>query len=152
MSSCRYFVVSDEVERELATEIRSYYEKELARKKKPKATLAQIDEWANQMRECPTPAEAYARQLLKTIGTAFVEQQRIHRYIADFYFPGPRLAVEIDGGVHERRAGYDLLRDKCLLSRFGVSVLRFANEDVTHNPAMFLSCVRTSLNRFQGKA
>jgi very-short-patch-repair endonuclease len=53
----------------------------------------------------------------------------IDEYIVDFYCHELRLAIEVDGFVHDTRQEYDLRRQK-RLERLGVVVIRFDNEDV----------------------
>ena len=51
------------------------------------------------------------------------------RYILDFYCPSERLAVELDGAVHDTASAqeYDRERDT-FLELFGIKVLRFENK------------------------
>ncbi len=52
-------------------------------------------------------------------------------YILDFYAPSIKLAIELDGGQHYEDKGlaYDAHRTE-VLSRLGVTVLRFSNLDI----------------------
>ena len=56
------------------------------------------------------------------------------RFIADFYCHRAQLVVEVDGGVHENEdnAAYDIGRTE-EMSRLGVKVIRFTNEQVQQN-------------------
>ena len=56
-------------------------------------------------------------------------QQVIAGYIVDFYCNTAKLAIEVDGGVHEERTNYDELRDG-VLARKGVRVVRISNEAI----------------------
>ncbi len=60
-------------------------------------------------------------------GFHFRRQQVIQGYIVDFYCNTAKLAIEVDGGVHEDQAKYDELRDG-VLARNGVRVVRISNE------------------------
>ena len=51
-------------------------------------------------------------------------------YIIDFYCTELRLAVEVDGPVHETQVEYDHRRDNLLRSK-GVRVVRITNEEVS---------------------
>jgi very-short-patch-repair endonuclease len=53
----------------------------------------------------------------------------IDEFIVDFYCHELKLAIEVDGFVHDTRQDYDLRRQKRLESK-GVVVIRFDNEDV----------------------
>ncbi len=56
------------------------------------------------------------------------------RYIADFYCPGAKLIVELDGGQHYEENGleYDAERTD-YLERRGFRVLRFTNLEIKKN-------------------
>ena len=64
-------------------------------------------------------------------GMKFRRQHAIGRFVLDFYCPMYRLALEVDGGVHDdaNQAEYDALRTEAL-AQLGIRVLRFRNEDV----------------------
>src|SRR5215204_270961 len=61
----------------------------------------------------------------------FRRQHPIGPYILDFYCPSARLAVEVDGFVHD--SGVQLRHDECRdawLARRGITVLRVLASDV----------------------
>jgi very-short-patch-repair endonuclease len=89
---------------------------------------------------CPmTPAEnrfwLYVRSR-KMSGYKFRRQHPVGKYIVDFYCHRLRLVVEIDGSIHDIKyiKEYDKERE-ARIKELGLSVLRFTNEDVFHNPA-----------------
>jgi len=49
--------------------------------------------------------------------------------VVDFYCAEKRLAVEIDGGIHDRKFGMDAYRTK-ILGMLGIKVLRIRNEEL----------------------
>ena len=51
----------------------------------------------------------------------------IEGFIVDFYCDAAKLAIELDGTVHEEQWKYDETRDKTI-SRQGVRVLRISND------------------------
>ena len=61
----------------------------------------------------------------------FIRQRTLGRYIADFYCPSHKLAIEIDGKQHEQAEAveYDQIRTE-FLGTMGISVVRFSNDDV----------------------
>ena len=64
-------------------------------------------------------------------GYKFRRQHPFEDYVLDFYCPTAKLAIELDGGGHNYRAGQ--LRDRTrseFLARHGVIVLRFWNHQV----------------------
>ena len=94
-----------------------------------------LTERARQMRAAPTPAEALLWKKLRKRqlgGLKFRRQHIIHAYIVDFYYPAARLAIEIDGAVHDEQEEYDQEREK-ILQDFGYQVVRFKNADVEKN-------------------
>ena len=88
---------------------------------------------AKQMRKHPTAAEARAWELLRNrrcLGLKFRRQQVIQGFIVDFYCAEKRLAIELDGGIHESQQEYDQARDAALMQA-GVRVIRIRNEDLS---------------------
>ena len=85
-----------------------------------------------------TPAEAKLwtyLQRAQLAGRKFRRQHSVGYYILDFYCASEKLAVELDGAVHDSEAAqtYDAER-KIFLNAFGVNVLRFENYLVFENP------------------
>jgi len=92
---------------------------------------------AKKMRKNPTPAEKELWQHLRCRragGLRFKRQAVIYGYIADFYCPSRKLAVEVDGLIHSKRAvsQRDRLRTRHLRG-FGIKVIRFTNGQVLAN-------------------
>lgn len=106
--------------------------------------------WARRLRHNPTPAEvafwAVARRY--GMGIKFRRQQVIFGYIADFYCPPLGLVVEIDGGYHRtpEQREYDCHRT-AVMTRRGLQVLRFTNEEVFTDMAGVISRVRAAASR-----
>lgn len=59
----------------------------------------------------------------------FRHQHPVGRFVLDFYCPAIRLAIEIDGKVHDQLKLRDAERSN-VLSRHGISVLRFMSDDI----------------------
>ena len=81
-----------------------------------------------------TPAETIIWERLKKKklhNFKFYRQYSIDYYIADFYCPKLKLAIEIDGKDHnsEYCQDYDKVRTE-LFESLGVSIIRFPNEEV----------------------
>ena len=90
---------------------------------------------AKTMRRSPTAAEAAAWALLRDrrcLGLKFRRQHVIRGFIVDFYCPELRLALEIDGPVHESevRTEYDEERDRALAVA-GITVMRVRNDGLS---------------------
>jgi len=62
-------------------------------------------------------------------GLKFRHQHPVGRFVLDFYCPAIRLAIEIDGKVHDQLKLRDAERSN-VLSRHGISVLRFMSDDI----------------------
>ena len=94
---------------------------------------------AAEMRNNPTPAEKRMREILNANVTpnfpeyVFESQSVQYGYILDFYCHALRLAIEVDGGSHNNRQGYDWERDTHL-QEHGIQVLRTSNAQVFNNP------------------
>src|SRR5258708_4763728 len=68
-------------------------------------------------------------------GFHFRRQQVIGGYIVDFFCDSAKLAIELDGTVHQEQWEYDESRDKAI-SRCGVRVLRISNEAMLDGEAV----------------
>ena len=64
----------------------------------------------------------------------FRRQHSVGPYILDFYCPGERLAVELDGAAHDHEAAqdHDAIRTRFLQSA-GIRLVRFENREVIEN-------------------
>lgn len=51
-------------------------------------------------------------------------------YVTDFYLPALNLAVEVDGSAHDKRKGRDRRRTERLRAEYGITVIRFTNNQV----------------------
>ena len=71
---------------------------------------------------------------LKSLRLTVKRQERIGRYLADFYIPAARLAIELDGSQHfeDNGAEYDRERDR-FFSEKEITVLRYPNNAVNQN-------------------
>ena len=93
---------------------------------------------AKRLRREMTPAERALWMVVRRNGLDgfhFRRQQVIEGFIADFYCDAAKLAIELDGTVHEEQWKYDESRDKSILRR-GVRILRFSNEAMLDSEAV----------------
>jgi len=69
----------------------------------------------------------------KTFKTKFRRQHPVDIFIVDFYCHEYKLAIEIDGEIHnnEESNEYDLSRT-AELKKFGIRVIRFSNDEVIY--------------------
>jgi very-short-patch-repair endonuclease len=82
-----------------------------------------------------TPAEHVLWQALRggaTDGLRFRKQHPVGRFVLDFYCAARKLAVEVDGGIHDEQRDLDAERTAALALR-GIRVIRFRNEEVLGN-------------------
>jgi very-short-patch-repair endonuclease len=89
---------------------------------------------ARHLRRHATDAEARAWDILrgrKLFGLKFRRQQAVAGFVVDFYCAELRLALEIDGAVHDEpaRAACDAGRDE-ILRTWGIEVVRVPNAKV----------------------
>ncbi len=76
----------------------------------------------------------------------FFRQYGIGQYIADFYCPKVKLAIELDGGQHFKEDGivYDKKRGNYFIE-FGIRTIRFSNLDVLKNLEGVLEKIKDEL-------
>jgi len=79
-------------------------------------------------------------------GLKFRRQHPIGRYIADFVCVEVRLVIEVDGGQHGERQGYDKERTAWLAQR-GYRVLRFWNHEVLTNAEGVMAVIGREVHR-----
>jgi len=97
--------------------------------------LLELKQLARSNRSHPTPAEDRIWQKVlrdRKIGFKFTRQKPINRFIVDFYCSELNLVIEIDGGSHVKKRGYDFARDK-FLSQIGIKTIRFTNNKIIEN-------------------
>ncbi len=96
-----------------------------------------------------TPAEQILWEVLRDRrlgGWKFRRQHPLGRYIADFYCADARLAIELDGPIHDRvdQKDYDRVRQEELQAR-GIRVLRLTNGQVEQSLETAVSLILQDL-------
>ncbi len=108
-----------------------------------------IFENAKHLRKNMTHAETvlWFQLRQKPEGYKFRRQHPLGVYIIDFYCHKIKLAIEIDGSIHEVEhiKQNDLLRQKWIEEN-GIRVLRFTNKDVLETGELVLQAIRIFLN------
>lgn len=104
---------------------------------------------AKRLRKDSTVAEKFLWEILRrkaVQGYKFRRQHPLSYYIADFYCHKARLVIEVDGEVHdlEEVKEKDRRRDEAM-RRFGLTILRFKNEDVLFNAHIVLKEIEKHL-------
>jgi len=93
-----------------------------------------LKQYSQQLRKAGNLAEVLLWNELKKdkLKYRFLRQKPINRYIVDFYCPVLKLAVEIDGSIHNYKMQEDKNRQKNIES-IGIKVVRFLDSDVRYN-------------------
>ena len=100
-----------------------------------------------ELRNGATEAEQVLWQCIKGRrlgGRKFRRQHSVGLFVLDFYCPSERLAIELDGGVHnsvEARI-YDEERQNAIKT-LSITLLRFRNEEVLQS----ISCVLMTIHQ-----
>jgi very-short-patch-repair endonuclease len=109
---------------------------------------AALERVAEARREDPTRAERALEAILNGLaGGALAGEFRREwvcgEWILDFYFPGVRLGIEVDGGYHRstRQLSRDLAKTAGLEAA-GVTLVRFSNEEVFGDRARLVAKLR----------
>ncbi len=121
-----------------------------------------VTELLRKLRQQATPAEKVLWQALrnhKLEGYKFRRQEFVHYdeadgrrlfFIPDFYCPACKVAIELDGKIHDFSKDYDQVRD-ALIGRLGIVVIRFKNEDLENLDELLgriLAVLRTRVKRW----
>jgi len=81
-------------------------------------------------------------------GRRFRRQFSIRNFIVDFYCPSEKLVIELDGTHHFTNSGSDsdTFRDE-YLKGLGITVVRFENKEVFHNPEIVLEEIKSNFKK-----
>lgn len=102
-----------------------------------KGAIGKLYQYGRELRHSSTNAEKILWQHLrnrKLNGLKFRRQHPINKFVADFYCHEKKLAVELDGAVHDEKENKDY--DKARtgeLSELGIIVIRFSNTEIENN-------------------
>lgn len=107
----------------------------LARRLRKNSTLPEVLLWQN------IKQRAY--------GVQFHRQVPMLNYIVDFYCHEIGLAIEIDGSSHDHAFEYDTKRQG-ELEVYGVTFLRFSNEEVKKNMFSVLLVIEETVKELKG--
>lgn len=105
-----------------------------------------IFKYAQQLRANETKAEKFLWWFLSSKqmeGVKFRRQHPLKKYAVDFYNDDLRLGIEVDGKYHESEA--QKIKDakrEAVLERYGITLLRFTNEQVLQNIQFVLDEIR----------
>ena len=101
------------------------------------------------LRNNPTYLENILWQYLrrKQLGVRILRQYSVDKFVIDFYSPEIKLAIELDGGVHNMpdNKAYDLDRQQ-YIEKFGITFCRITNEEFEGNPEKALMRIETAIS------
>lgn len=96
-----------------------------------------LKHYARKLRNNMTRAEKILWHRIRRkaiLGLQFCRQKPIGPYILDFYCKNPKIAIELDGPIHEKLDAIKYDEDKDFyLKSVGIKVLRFKNADIYKN-------------------
>ena len=101
---------------------------------------------ARELRKNPTGAEDKLWQAIRKKqldGRKFRRQVAIGAFVVDFYCSTERLAVEVDGPIHEQQKEADRTRQE-LIESLGIRFVRVTNDEVEHKLQAALKKIRDS--------
>jgi len=101
-------------------------------------------QFSRQLRKEATPEEVKVWEVLRGrrfMNLKFRRQHVIEGFVVDFYCHDLRLAIEIDGKVHDRQREYDELR-QTLIEEKGYRFVRVTNEEVNMDITILLNRIK----------
>lgn len=115
--------------------------------------FSELVERARELRKKQAPAEEIFWELVRDrrfLGLKFRRQHQAGDYILDFYCHEARIALELDGPVHNNRKDKDRKRDAYLQSQ-GINVIRIANNELLEFPEQNLQKIAEQLPSPSGR-
>ena len=79
-------------------------------------------------------------------GIKFKRQYSVHGFVMDFYAPSVKLAIEIDGSIHDDRyrQAHDQWRQS-EIEQYGIRFLRFSNQEILQSLDQVLASIDTTI-------
>lgn len=110
--------------------------------------ISSLRDRRRELRRDQTPQEKILWHYIRKdqLGARFRRQFGIGGYILDFYCPKNRLAIEVDGEVHNALEAkeYDRIRDK-FTGGANIRVLRFTNSQIQNSLELVLQTIKQAL-------
>jgi len=106
-------------------------------------------DFARRLRRGQTVTEEKIWQLLRNnqfMSLKFRRQHVVEGFVVDFYCHEHKLAVEVDGGVHEKkmRRDYDKIRQVELESE-GITFIRITNQEIERDENILFNRIKEAL-------
>ena len=114
----------------------------------PPESKRRMHEIARNLRQRQTLAETALWQSIrnkKLDGRKFRRQVPIGAFVVDFYCAAERLAVEVDGPVHDNRQEADRLRQE-LIEELGIRFVRLKNYEIEYDMPSALNTIRRAFH------
>ena len=104
----------------------------------------------NKMTYCEKIVWLHLRK--KQLGYRFLRQYSVDHFVIDFYCHELKLAVELDGDIHEilEQKEYDKARQK-YLEAFGIKFVRIKNEEFLGNPNKAFQKIEKTIKKYYEK-
>lgn len=94
-----------------------------------------------------TASERLLKKTLAEEGLYPVAQYRIGRFYVDFCFPELKLAIEVDGNIHNKEAVKARDKEKNYYLRLrGYTVLRYTNAAVNYSPRGVCLSIKSTID------
>ena len=75
----------------------------------------------------------------------FRRQYSIGGFVIDFYCPSLKLAIEIDGSIHDSQVKYDAFRQSGI-ETLGIRFIRFTNDEIDNEIEEVVKKIREEIN------
>jgi len=108
-------------------------------------------DFARHLRKDQTAVEQIVWDLLKNrkcLGLKFRRQHVLAGFIVDFYCNECKLAIELDGNVHDKQKDYDELRDREINAK-DIHIIRIRNSEINKDPQIVIKKINKFLSMFQ---
>lgn len=107
-----------------------------------------------QLRQDQTYAEKVMWSQLRNrlfLGIKFKRQYSVDNYVIDFYAPELKLAIELDGTIHNEpeQIEYDKIR-QAQIEKLGIKFIRITNEELLSNPNKTFSKIENKAQNLIG--
>lgn len=114
---------------------------------------SRLKETRRHLRREQTYTEKIAWMVLRNrslLDCKFRRQYSVDRYVIDFFSPELKLAIELDGSVHDsaEQKARDEVRQK-FLENLGITFLRFRNEVFINNGDYALNEIKRTIERIR---
>jgi very-short-patch-repair endonuclease len=97
------------------------------------------------LRKRSTFSEELAWNMLRgrrALDLKFRRQYAVRGFVLDFYCFELKLAIEIDGSVHDNQKEYDAMRQE-IIEREGIAFIRISSDDLAESPERIIEKIRT---------